>query len=204
MKKILLSTVAAIMAATVAHAGKNVQLPPSEPIPIPTTIAAIPLGLYLGGGLTYSKADCKCSPIDLANGVTYQPEFESTTYGFNLKAGYDFNKFIGLEAKYIYTPWGDDDRTLKHYGIYLKPNYALTQNVDIYALLGYGKTECETLKDSQKGFAWGVGASYTFNERVKDKKDGLGVYVEYLRPIKKDGRKDITVDMVNAGLQYNW
>ncbi len=189
---------------TVANAGKNVSLPPSEPIAVPPSISSIPLGLYLGGGFTYSKAECKCSPLDLANGIRYRPSFKPTTKGINLKLGYDYNEFIGLEAKYIYTPWGDKDRTIKHYGLYLKPKYALTDNIDIYALLGYGKTECETLKDSQKGFAWGVGANYHFKKDINGKNNGLGVYLEYLRPLKKTGNKDIKIDMVQGGIQYNW
>ncbi len=204
MKKQVVSFFAAMAIVTAANAGKNTMPPPSEPIPVPAAITAIPLGLYLGGGLTYSKAECKCSPIDLAKGVKYQPQFKSTTYGVNLKAGYEYNEFIGLEAKYIYTPWGDKDRTLKHYGIYLKPSYPITENLDIYALLGYGKTDCETLKKAQNGFAWGVGANYTIKKKIEGKKDGLGVYVEYLRPLKKTGNKDIKIDMVNAGVQYNW
>jgi opacity protein-like surface antigen len=60
------------------------------------------------------------------------------------------------------------------------------------------------MKDSQKGFGWGVGASYNFGKRVAGKKEGLGVYVEYLRPLKKTGNKKITIDTVNAGLQYNF
>jgi opacity protein-like surface antigen len=139
----------------------------------------------------------------LTNG-NYQPKFTSHTKGVNLKAGYDFNEYIGIEAKYLYTPWGDEDRTLKHYGLYLKPSYPITESLDIYALLGYGKTECESLKDSEKGFGWGVGASYNFGKRVAGKKEGLGVYVEYLRPLKKTGNKKITIDTVNAGLQYNF
>jgi len=208
MKKNLLAFSAIVAMVTVVNAGKNVELPPSEPLPIPPAITAVPLGLYLGGGFTYSKAECQCAPgaAKLSNGedASTLGKVDSTTYGVNLKLGYDFNEFIGLEAKYIYTPWKDKDKTLKHYGIYLKPSYPVTENFDVYALLGYGKTECETLKDSQKGFAWGVGASYSFDKRVEGKKDGLGVYVEYLRPLKKTGNKDITIDMVNAGVQYNW
>jgi len=204
MKKLVLSTIAvAAVMITNANAGKNVVPAPVEPIPVPVPVEA-PLGLYLGGGYTYSKAECECAPIDIADQDDYRPKFESTTHGVNLKAGYDFNEYIGIEAKYLYTPWGDEDRTMKHYGLYLKPNYPVTEHLDIYALLGYGKTECETLKDSEDGFGWGVGASYNFGKRVEGKKDGFGVYVEYLRPLKKTGNKDITIDTVNAGVQYNF
>jgi len=202
MKKLTISIAALAFIFSSANAGKNVIPAPVEPIPVPTPVSA-PLGLYLGGGYTYAKADCECNEIYLSSGK-YTPKFNATTHGVNLKVGYDFNEFIGIEAKYLYTPWGDEYNTIKHYGLYLKPNYPVTENIDVYALIGYGKTECESMKDSENGLGWGVGASYNFGKRSMGKKEGLGVYVEYLRPLKKTGNKNITIDTVNAGLQYNF
>lgn len=203
MKNLKLA-IAAFAALTIsANAGKNVIPAPVEPIPVPVAVVP-PLGLYIGGGLTYTHSSCQCDKsVRFSDGSTSRKS-SGNTYGLNLKAGYNFNQYIGVEAKYIYTPWGDEDKTLKHYGIYLKPTYPVTEHIDIYALLGYGKTECDTLKKSETGFAWGAGAEYTFNNRVEGKKDGLGVYVEYLRPLKKSGNKNIKVDMVNAGVSYNF
>ena len=204
MKKLTLSIATLAIMAVSAHAGKNVIPAPVEPLPVPPAVIP-PLGLYIGGGFTYSKAECQCDPsVKCENGTSCAKVNSATTYGANLKAGYMFNEYIGLEGKYIYTPWGDKDRTLKHYGLYLKPTFPVTDNLDVYALLGYGKTECETLKDAQKGFAWGAGAEYTINKKIAGKKDGFGVYVEYLRPLKKTGNKNITVDMINAGVSYNF
>ena len=200
MKKLVLSIITSTAIATSAFAGKNYIPAPSKPIPVPVSV---PLGLYLGGGLTYSKAECECETLTGTKGLI-KPKTKSTTYGFNLKAGYNFNEYMAIEAKYIYTPWKDKDRTVKHYGLYLKPTYPITENFDVYALLGYGITKCETLKDTQKGFGWGAGAEYTFNKKNQGKKEGVGVFVEYLRPLKKTGNKDIKIDMVNAGVSYNF
>jgi opacity protein-like surface antigen len=202
MKKIT-TTIAALAIMTIsANAGKNFEPVTVDPIPVP--VVNIPLGLYLGGGFTYNSSECQCDDnIKFSDGTTSRVN-KSKTYGYNLKAGYTINSFLAVEAKYINTPWGDDNKAIKHYGLYIKPTYAVTENLDIYALLGYGKTECETLKESEKGFAWGAGAEYTFNKKVRGFKDGLGVYVEYLRPLKKTGNKDITVDMVNAGVSYHF
>ena len=201
MKKLTISIISLAFMAISAQAGKNVIPAPSEPIAVPVYV---PLGLYLGGGLTYAHSKCKCnSNVKFSNGSSGSVN-SGNSYGVNLKLGYDYNKYFGIEAKYIYTPWGDKYKTLKHYGLYFKPKYAVTDHLDIYALLGYGKTECETLKESKKGFAWGAGAEYTLNKKIDGKKDGLGIYVEYLRPLKKTGNKDITIDMVNAGVSYNF
>jgi opacity protein-like surface antigen len=202
MKKTLLSITAVAVMSVSAFAGKNYIPAVVEPIPVP--VAEIPLGLYLGGGFTYAHSECQCDDsIEFSNGTGSKVN-KANTYGYNLKAGYTINEFLAVEAKYINTPWGDDDKSLKHYGLYLKPTYAVSENLDIYALLGYGKTECETLQDTQKGFAWGAGAEYTFDKRVEGLKSGFGVYVEYLRPLKKTGNKDITVDMVNTGVSYHF
>ena len=191
-----------ILLSSFANAGKNFMPPPAPPVPIPIPID-VPLGLYLGGGFSYGSAECECAPLPGTQGTIIK-KTDSKTYGFNLKAGYSFNEYIGVEAKYIYTPWGDEDRTIKHYGLYLRPSYPITDHLDVYALIGYGKTECESLKDSYKGFAWGVGASYTVNKKIKGKKDGTGFYIEYIRPLKKTGNKKITVDTLHTGIEYNW
>ncbi len=202
MKKITVTIATFAIMTVSAQAGKNVIPAPVEPIPVPVYA---PLGLYIGGGLTYSHSKCQCDPsVKCSNGKSCAKVHGGTTYGVDLKAGYMYNQYIGIEGKYIYTPWGDKDKTLKHYGLYLKPTYPINENLDIYALLGYGKTECETVKGSQKSFAWGAGAEYTINKKISGKKDGLGVFVEYLRPLKKTGNKNITVDMVSAGLSYSF
>jgi opacity protein-like surface antigen len=208
MKKVIFSLVAVAALSSTAFAGKNVAPAPLPPLPVPEKPAPEvlpPLGLYIGGGFTYAKSECKCDDknvkfSDGSKGNTH----EGKTYGVNLKAGYEFNEYIGIEGKYLYTPWGDKEKTLKHYGLYVKPNMPLTENIDAYALLGYGKTECETLSDSYKGFAWGVGTEYSFGTKKAGAKEGWGVYAEYLRPLKKSGDKNLKVDTVSAGVAYHF
>jgi len=197
MKRITAFISALIIATISANAGKNVIPAPVEPVAVP-----VPIGLYFGGGLTYAHSKCKCDNLSLSKGSISTRKGNS--YGINLKAGYSFNEYIALEAKYLYTPWGDKDKTLKHYGLYFKAIYPLNRNVDIYALLGYGKTKCDTLQNSKNSFAWGAGAEYTFKKRVTDKKEGVGVYIEYLRPLKKSGSQNITVDTVSTGISYHF
>jgi len=207
MKKIIFSLAAVATLSSTAFAGKSVVPAPLPPLPVPEKPAQQevlpPLGLYIGGGLTYAKSECQCDDITTGNGIK-NGHSEGKTYGVNLKAGYDFNEYIGIEGKYLYTPWGDKEKTLKHYGLYVKPNMPLTENIDAYALLGYGKTECETLDDSYKGFAWGIGTEYTIGNKKAGAKEGWGVYAEYLRPIKKSGDKDIKTDTISAGIAYHF
>ena len=209
MKKVIFSLVAATALSSSLFAGKNVAPAPLPPLPVPekpapAPTAVPPLGLYVGGGLTYAKSKCSCdSSVKFSDGSN-GTKHEATTYGVNLKAGYDLNEYIGIEGKYLYTPWGDKKETLKHYGLYVKPNMPVTDNIDAYALLGYGKTECETLSNSFKGFAWGLGTELSLGEKKGGLKEGWGVYAEYLRPVKKTGKQNITVNTVSAGVTYHF
>ncbi len=201
MKKLTMSIAALALLTISANAGDGYVPAPVEPIAVP--VVDIPLGLYLGGGFTYASSECQCdSSVKFTNGKTSRIN-KSTSYGLNLKAGYTYNKYLAVEAKYLNTTLGKN-KGFTHYGLYLKPTYAITDNLDIYALLGYGSTKCEILKGSQKGFAWGAGAEYTLNKKVNGFKDGASVYVEYLRPLKKTGNKNITIDTVNAGVSYHF
>lgn len=209
MKKVIFSLVAVAALSSVAYAGKNVApaIIPPAPVPqkpiVPPTIVP-PLGLYIGGGLTYVKSECQCNTnVTFSDGSTSRVH-SGKTYGVNLKGGYSFNEYLAFEAKYMYTPWGDKDKTLKHYGIYVKPTAPVTNNIDAYALLGYGKTECETLNDSYKGMSWGLGAEYALGGKKKGLKNGFSVYAEYLRPLKKSGSKNITVNTVSGGVAYHF
>ena len=210
MKKIIISLTAVAALSTTAFAGKNVAPVdvPALPIPekpkAPTPVAVPPLGLYIGGGLTFVKSECQCDTnVKFSDGTTSKVN-SAKSYGVNLKAGYSFNEYIAIEAKYLYTPWGDEDKTLKHYGIYLKPTAPVSENLDVYGLLGYGKTECETLKESYKGLAWGLGAEYTLGEKKNGTKEGWGIYAEYSRPLKKTGSKEITTNAISGGVSYHF
>ncbi len=211
MKKIIFSLATAVALSSTAFAGKNVAPVsiPSLPVPqkpqLPQTPAVVPpLGLYIGGGLTFVKSKCQCDKNVKFSDDTTSKVNSAKTYGINLKAGYTFTEYLAVEAQYLYTPWGDKDKTLKHYGIYVKPIAPVNDNMDVYALLGYGKTECETINNSYKGLAWGLGAEYTFGQKKDGLKNGWGVYAEYTRPLKKSGSKNITTNAVSGGVSYHF
>ncbi len=210
MKKIIFSLATVVALSATAFAGKNVAPVTIPPVPVPekpqlpqTPAVVPPLGLYIGGGLTFVKSECTCKPLTLSNNASTTTN-SAKTYGINLKAGYSFTEYLAIEAKYLYTPWGDKDKTLKHYGVYLKPIAPVNENIDVYGLVGYGKTECETLNQSFKGLAWGLGAEYTFGQKKDGIKNGWGVYAEYTRPLKKSGSKDITTNALSTGVSYHF
>ena len=207
MKKVIFSLATVATLSTTLYAGKNVAPATLPPLPVPqkpqAPVVVPPLGLYIGGGLTFVKSECKCGNINLANNASTKTD-SAKTYGVNLKAGYSFNEYLALEAKYLYTPWGDESKTLRHYGLYIKPTAPINENIDVYGLLGYGKTKCQTLNESFKGFAWGLGAEYNFSKKKDGLKNGWGVYAEYTRPLKKSGTKNITTNALSGGVSYHF
>ncbi len=211
MKKIFFSLATVVALSATAFAGKNVAPVTIPPVPVPpkpqisqTPTIIPPLGLYIGGGLTFVKSECQCDTNVHFSDNTTSKVNSAKTYGVNLKAGYTFTEYLAIEAKYLYTPWGDDYKTLKHYGIYIKPIAPVNDNIDVYGLLGYGKSECETLNKSYKGLAWGLGAEYTFGQKKEGLKNGWGVYAEYTRPLKKSGSQNITTNAISGGVSYHF
>lgn len=206
MKKVIFSLIAVAALGSSLYAGKNVAPAPVPPLPIPEApqpTVVPPLGLYVGGGLTYASTSCKCSALQTSDGLV-QGQSSGKSYGVNLRAGYDYNDYIGVEARALYTPWGDKDKTMKHYGLYLKPMAPVTDNVDLYGLLGYGKTKCDYRNIDEKGFAWGLGAEYSFGKKTNGVKEGWGVYAEYSRPLKKSGATTMKADVASAGMAYHF
>lgn len=153
-----------------------------------------------------------------------------------VQLGYKVNTYLALEGRYwrsygdngwSYTesgysagqPYSDFEKgkngdNLKAFGIYLKPMYPLTEELDIYALLGYGNV---TLNDDDNGdwldenhFQAGFGISYALTQNIS-------MFIDYMRLLDKDyfmhtgtqigGSDDFwndTLHMVSAGLTYKF
>lgn len=198
------------------HAGKNVSpaIVAVEPIP-----AASPTPIYLGVGLVYG----------IYNGCTSPGcDYEDVTYGAMLRAGYEWNQYFGVEARYIRTFWGADKlggEKLEHIGLYAKPMYPLGEDFNVYGLLGYGWTKTRTELSgsllptvSESGFSAGLGLEYDLSSKEDDLEEdvnydrafdgqadeerGWGLFVDYQRLlIKSDVPK---MDVVSAGVTYDF
>ncbi|NPA50418.1 MAG: porin family protein [Epsilonproteobacteria bacterium] len=203
MKK--LGLIGSVLFSTFLMAGKNVAPPPAPPVPV----VEPPLGLYVGVGGSYAYSKCTCEDLLLYDPTTNQTYVghgttSGHTYGYNLRLGYDFNDFLGVETRFLHTPWKDDDKSIKHLGLYLKPTAPLGENFDIYALLGYGRNWCDTQDIKENSFAWGVGAEYLFGKKVGPLKKGLGVYIEYSEPFRKNSPKKIRTHVGSVGVAYHF
>ena len=209
MKKITVSIVAALAMNAFAFAGGDIA--PVEPeVTVPEVVEAAPFpgAFYVGLGYSYMNAD-----VDGYGDITANSAL--------LLAGYKYNQYLGLEARYTMnvddpeldssSPGLDglegDDMT--NIAIYLKGMYPVTEAIDVYALLGYGQVNFEAgeygIDLSESGFQWGLGASYDVTENI-------GVFADYTRLYDDEGFDglldvegvDIAVDSINVGMTYTF
>lgn len=217
MKGILiLSFLVTTLSTTLFAGGKGVILA-STPV---TPIEMIdPSPWYLGGGAVWAKL----------SGCNLQPgcEYEDVTYGAMVRGGYEYNQYFGVEARYIRTfldegPFGGTPLT--HAGIFLKPQYPVSERVNLYGLLGYGYTENLgngarlNYFDSDWGLSAGAGIEYDLSDREGDRIEngnydrafegyadqgrGWSLFLDYQRLLIKSDVPDLNA--ISLGLRYDF
>ncbi len=215
MKRVLKSTVSVmVLLSTCMYAGgKGVALAETPVASVPEDISS----WYLGAGLVALKFH------SCGNSCSY----EDLTYGAMLRGGYDFNEYFGVEARGMRTfldegPFGGVP--LQHVGLYAKPQYPVSERLNMYGLLGYGYTENLgngarlNYFDNDHGFSAGVGLEYDLSDREGDFIDdahydrkfdgyadqgkGWNLFVDYQRLLIKSDVPDM--DAVSVGLRYDF
>jgi len=196
---------------------KVVEVPP-KPIVVETAVVEEPKkkkdiyanGFYVGLGISTTRYKTNCKSSCAKSGT-------DKTAGIVVRAGYDYNKYIGLEARGIRTSMKDDGGTVKHAGIFIKPMLPIGEKTNIYGLIGVAKTttqgrlqrtDAETLamgagvevdlsKDSPKDGRYGR----EFDGKG-DQEQGVGLFVDYERMVVKSGAPDL--DALSAGITYDF
>jgi len=202
MKKILLSVAAIAATMTLAQAGGDI-VPVYEPVVAPEAIQYDSVPVYLGLGLTRGIYNNSCK-----SGCTY----EDVTGGVTLRAGYDINEYVGVEARYIATFWGDDDlggEKLSHVGLYIKPMMPINEQINIYGLVGYGMTTTTSnskhlAEVDENGFAAGIGMEYDIDTQDADGslESGFGLFVDYQRLLITSDVPDM--DALSGGVTFDF
>ncbi len=95
--------------------------------------------MYVGLGITRTryKDSCYC---DTKSG-RIKVENKDTTYGLTGRVGYDFNQYVGVEARASKTNWKGDGTRVGHIGAFVKPMVPVTDNTNVYGLVGVAKTK---------------------------------------------------------------
>jgi len=191
-------------------AGGDISAPltPVEPV----GVKKVPIPVYVGVGFV--------------SGRYYASNYEDVTYGTILRAGYEFNQYLGFEARYIGTYWDEGaffGQRLEHYGLFMKPMLPIGDNMNTYGLLGYGWTQTKTtgalnVGIDENGLSAGLGIEYDLSDKrddydpalyyaegfdgQADQEMGWGLFVDYQRLLIKSDVADL--DVVSAGVTYDF
>ena len=227
------------MSAFAVAGGDIAPVEPEVVVPAPPPVVD-DSGFYLG--VAYSFANAKEDYVDtIDDGVDVFRTVGTGEVDYNgimAQAGYKFNQYIALEGRYWWSlgdsdwDWSEhyylngdpadpasdsgslaDGEKLRAWGVYLKPMYPVTDQLDIYALLGGGNVKLSYDSGDwldENGFQWGLGASYDITEN-------LSIFADYVHLLDKDGSSttegelgtitstwDDTVYTVNVGLTYKF
>jgi OOP family OmpA-OmpF porin len=169
-------------------------------------------GFYAGLGITSARYEnnCRCK-----RGRTV--ENKDTTYGIMGRVGYDFNQYVGIEARGARTNWDNDGSKVKHAGLFVKPMIPIGDSSNLYGLVGLAKTTVRGTMPNvdAEGLALGAGievdiskdkpknGKYSRNfDGHGDQETGVGLFVDYERMHVKSGSPDI--DALSAGVTYDF
>lgn len=185
-----------------------VVVEPKKSVPLPVkNISAN--GFYAGIGIAAAqyKPNCKCTG---KNG-------RDRTAGGMARVGYDFDKYIGIEARGMRTNWKGNGGKVEHAGVFVKPMLPVSDAVNIYGLVGVAKTKTKGHRQhtDADGLALGAGVELdlssdnakegrynrTFDGKG-DQEKGLGLFVDYERMLVKSGSPDL--DAVSTGITYDF
>ena len=192
-------------------AGKNVA---PAVVPVVPVVDVNPI--YVGLGLLWSgtSRDCDCSGDRLKN----------TSYGVMGRIGYDFNQYFGIEARAFNASIDKNFAETTHYGVYLKPQYHITDKLNVYGLIGYGQTKIECTHASlpsgtnlydESGVSFGFGFEYDLSADTPvvasrafdgqgDQEKGWGVWVDYQNLLHNEGPNNLKANIVTAGVTYDF
>ena len=216
MKRTILSIATIVTLSSTAFAGGKYVAPVEADVaPIPAVTNPIPLYVGIGAVAAFIKRDpCPCAPN--------AADIKDHRYGGIIRAGWDFNPYIGIEARGLKTFGSDTFSTTEHYGLYLKPQYHVADKINVYGLVGYGRTTIDytngvrssTLK--KNGFSYGVGMEYDLSadesqgeyargfDGQGDQEKGWGLWIDFQHLLSNEGMTHTDSNIITVGITYDF
>ena len=201
MKKTVTALCSAIFLSTSAYAGGHIEsVSEMEPVHQIESQEEVK-NFYAGLGVSVGQVKSHYYGKDTVVGIT-------------AKAGYHFSEYLAVEFRGSKGLRDGDQLGLDYsYGLYLKPQYSVTEEVNIYGLLGYAKTKISFDNEvafngisnhytTQSGFSFGLGFDYRLNEN-------WSLFVDVMRLIDKsttkpEGKYAINVNALTFGFVYHF
>ena len=177
---------------------------PVEPVPAPVAVKApapvVPVvvpapNFYFGLGATKMKVKQDASTVPAVSALS-----DSQT-GITAKLGYDFMDYLGAELRgssaISDADTANGSRKIKQIDAYLKPNYDLTDSLNLYGLLGASKvnmSEPGTLK-ANTGLSYGLGLDYAVS-------DTFSVFIDAVDYLRKSNKNNIYGATLGAAYHF--
>jgi len=185
---------------TVVVPVEPVVVPAPAPAPVvkaaPVVVAPVvaeALGLYIAGGIT----DVAVRVNDENANLFSEKDDQDRQVGFTGRLGYDFMDYLGAEVRGTYgmSKVSDDAEKFKQIGAYLKPNVDVTDDLNLYGLLGASKTNFAGAADTKTGFSYGAGLDYGLG-------NNLSVFTDVVNYLEKSDYPSAWGLTVGAGYQF--
>jgi len=169
--------------------------------------------MYIGGAYGFENLT-----IDRASGGNLVDEKFGSIM---MDAGYSINQYVAVEGRYwsginssnslAWRTGINSDITVDAWGLYVKPMYPISEDMNFYGLVGYGSADAEykpnnnvsITSDSVSGFSWGIGADYLVS-------NNWSVFVDYTSIIDGESgsvdaiNTDDSLTTINLGVNYQF
>ena len=205
MKKIVLSICAIAAMSSLSFAGGDIETPEEPKVIIPVVVEEVDeSSFYLGIGIAAVSTRDSDASLDFIDEEGGQDRLGNVS----LLAGYNFNQYIAVEGRYT-TSFSDEDLVeMSGWSIFAKPQYPVTEDFNVYALLGFGGVTLDGINGAvvdvdDSGFQWGLGASYMVVEN-------LALFVDYtslaneMDGVYFNGALQTDVDALTVGVTYQF
>jgi len=203
MKKITLSLVSVIALSSISFAGGDIA-----PVPVVLEEAAAPY--YVGIALANTSTRGSEIGLNFFDEKAGQDRLLNITFN----AGYEFNEYIAVEGRYT-TDIAQQDSVddMNGWSLFLKPQYPVSQDFTVYALLGFGGVTLEGNRNyypvdvDDSGFQWGLGVSYSLQSYTGY---GISIFADYtslandMDGVYGDYDLGADVDALTVGLNYQF
>ena len=205
MTKILTT---ALVASTILMAGGDIAQIDPQPTQTPDNSS-----FYVGGAYTYLDSTYTDNE--------YGDSLDNNENGLTILGGYNFNQYVAVEGRYTWG-FGDDftykadghsdtidgsDGTTTAWGVYVKPQYPVTEDISVYALIGVAGVSVDAFGDkvidNETDFSWGLGAKYAVTQNIEVFADYVSLHNGDITDV--DGYTfDGDVYTANLGLNYKF
>ena len=170
--------------------------PKTTPPPAPVIPPVVANDFYFGLGATALKAkQTSDNTVVPAIGA-----FSDRQVGITAKLGYDFMDYLGAELRGTSAVSKVDTNNvkIKQIGAYLKPNFDITDSLNLYGLLGASKVNMSNpgaVNDKETGFSYGLGLDYGVS-------DSFSVFLDAVDYLRKSDKNKVYGATLGAALKF--